>query len=112
MKPLTKSALNTFLERFGYFKDGEIREIEIKSPTNIFITIAAQDESRAYDWVTVKLEFEGVSSASLIENNQLQFLDMSDGIDINNNNNYFTFGIKSATLHIESLSLKYDEGSF
>ncbi len=112
MKPLSKSALHGFLERFGYFRDGELRDIEINSPTNITLTIAAQDASRAYDWITVKLEFEGVTSASLIENDQLEFLDMSDGIDIKNNNNYFTFGIKNATLSIESLSLKYDEGSF
>lgn len=112
MKPLTKSALKDFMERFEYFKDSEIRDIEIKSPTNIVLTIATQDSSRAYDWITLILEFEGVSSASLIDNDQLKYLDMSEGININNNDNFFTFGIKSATLVIEALSLKYEEGLF
>ena len=112
MKPLSKNSLEDFLKRFEYFKDGEFRNIEINSPTNISLTFATQDASRAYDWITVRLELDGVSEASLLDNSSLTHIDMSDGIDIINDGTQFALKINNSTCHITSSSIKYEEGQF
>jgi hypothetical protein len=112
MKPLTKSALTDFLERFEYFKEGEFRNIEINSPTNITFSFAVQDSSRGYDWVTIKLEFDNISEASLLENSDLSYVDMSDGVDIKNSGTEFAFKVNNSTCQIKSSNLKYEEGRF
>lgn len=112
MKPLTKSALKDFLERFEYFKNGEFRDIEINSPTNITFSFAVQDSSRGYDWVNIKLEFDNISEASLLENSDLSYVDMEDGVDIENSGTGFAFKIKNSTCQIKSSNLKYEEGRF
>ncbi len=119
MKPLTNT--KKFLERFNNFKDGEFRSIEVISPTIILITFAGQDSSRDFDWLSVKLEFNSVSDARILENDKLSLIDMSDGISIINKDNIFAFGIgecynisdiKTSTCHIECLNIKYEEVLF
>ena len=112
MKPLSKTALEEFLKRFEYFKDGELRNIEINSPNNISLTFATQDSSRAYDWVSVKIEFDSVTNASLLDNSNLNHVDMSGGIDIKNSGTEFAFKIKNSTCQINSSYIKYIEGQF
>ena len=91
MKPLTN--IDSFLKRFNHFKDGEFRSIEIISPTTMLIHLAGQDEARAFDWVSVNLEFTNIISAQLVEDSKLPLLDMSEGISIINNTNSLAFGI-------------------
>ena len=119
MKPITNT--DEFLKRFDNFKDGEFRTIKVISPTTMLVTFAAQDSARAFDWITVDLEFSGVSDARLLEQTKLSLVDMSEGISIINNNNRFAFAIgecynistiKSSTCYIESDTLKYEEGQF
>ncbi len=112
MKPLLKTDIKSFLERFESFKDAEFRSIYINSPFNITLTFAVQDAGRDFDWITIKLEFEGVSNASLIEESKLEYVDMSDGINITHNGTSFALKIINSTCHIESSSLKYEEGLF
>lgn len=121
MKPLVKKDLDTFLERFDNFIDGELRNIEVSSATTIKITLAGQDKSRGFDWITVDLEFSGVSDARLIDNSKLQHVDMSDAVSILNESNSFAFGIgnylnlssiKNSTLYVISENIKYQEGTF
>ena len=119
MKPITN--VEQFVKRFDGFKDGEIRSIKVISPTTMLVTLAGQDTARAFDWITINLEFNGVSDARLLDDSKLSLIDMSDGISIINENNKFGFGIgecinlsgiKNATAYIESDNLKYEEGSF
>jgi len=119
MKPLTD--VDTFLKRFDNFKDGEFRSIEILSPTKMLVTLAGQDEARAFDWISLKLEFNNVTDARVLDNSKLSLVDMSDGISILNENNTLAFGIgecynassiKSSSCYIESSSLKFEEGLF
>ena len=119
MKPITN--VKEFLKRFDNFKNGELRSIEILSPITMSVTLAGQDSARAFDWITVELEFNGVSDARLIEDSKLSLIDMSDGITIIKENNKFAFAIgecyntstlKSSVCNIESESLKYEEGLF
>lgn len=119
MKPITN--LNLFLERFDNFKGGEIRSIKIISPTTMLVTLACQDSARAFDWITVDLEFSGVSDARLLDEKKLSLIDMNNGISIVSENDKFAFGIgecyntsttKSSTCYIQSDSLKYEEGAF
>jgi hypothetical protein len=119
VKPITD--VEEFVKRFDNFKDGEIRSMKIISPTTMLVTLAGQDSARAFDWITIDLEFSGVSDARLLEDSKLSLIDMNDGISIINENNKFAFGIgecnnisgiKNATAYIESDNLKYEEGSF
>lgn len=121
MKPLSKNDINSLLKRFGNFVDAELRSIEIVSPTMVKITVAAQDSARAFDWVTLVLEFSGVSDAKVPENSKLPHIDMSDGITLLFTENTFTFalGVYSTPLaatnsicYIKAASLKYEETSF
>ena len=119
MKPLTN--IDDYLKRFDNFKNGEFRSVEVISPTTMLVTLAGQDSARAFDWVSVKLEFNGVSDASLLENSKLHILNMEDGLSILDIDNKLAFGlgecynissIKSSTCHIECLNIKYEEGQF
>ena len=119
MKPIANT--EEFVKRFDNFKDGEIRSINIVSPTTMLVTLAGQDSARAFDWITVNLEFNGISDARLIEDSKLSLIDMNDGISIINDDGKFAFGIgecyntstiKNSTCYIESKTLKYEEGQF
>ena len=119
MKPLTNT--KKFLERFDNFKHGEFRSIEVISPTIILVTLAGQDSAREFDWLSIRLEFNGVSDARILENDKLSLIDMDDGISIINEDNIFAFGIgecynisntKTSTCHIECFNIKYEETSF
>ncbi len=121
MKPLTLNELPAFTERFSSFKDAEFRSVNIISPLQIQATFAVQDSARAYDWITVTLEFSGVSDARLLESSKLSLIDMSDGANILKDDGLFAFGIgecynistiKSASCYIIANTLKYQEGSF
>ncbi len=119
MKPLTN--IKEFLDRFDSFCDGELRHVDVISPTTISITLTTQDKAKDFDWVSITLEFSGVSDALLLENKKLNLVDMSNGISIIKENNLFYFGIgrcknisniKTSTCHTESLSIKYKQGTF
>lgn len=121
MKPIPQTQLSNFLERFSHFKDAELRSLEIILPTVIRVTLAAQDSARAYDWITVTFEFSGVSDAKLLEENQLSYVDMSDGISLIYEENKFAFAVsecynipsvKNSSLYLVGDSLKYEEGQF
>ncbi len=121
VKPLFEKDLDFFLKRFNNFIDAELRHVEIVSPTTISITIATQDSARAFDWITIKLEFSGVSDAKLLDTNKLSFVDMSDGTTLLYEDTVFAFGIskcsnlsgiKTSTCFIIGSDLKYQEGSF
>ena len=111
MRPLLAKELDSFLKRFGNFIDGELREVKLVSPTVINITIAGQDSARGFDWITVAMEFSGVSDATLVDNSQLSHVDMSDGVFIEYDNK-FILSVKNATFQIVSESIKYQEGQF
>ena len=121
MRPLIASGLNSFLQRFDNFRGGEIRSIEIISATIITITLVGQDSARAFDWVSVTLEFSSVIDAKVIENSKLSFIDMQSGISIINTGTLFAFAIdecstisniKSSACFVVCSDLKYKEGAF
>lgn len=121
MKPLLQTQLLTFLERFDNFKNAEFRTLKIISPTNISLTLSLQDGARAFDWITLTLEFFGVSDARLLEEEKLKFIDMSDGASLLFEENKFAFGIaecynissvKNSSLYLICESIKYEEGLF
>jgi hypothetical protein len=111
MKPLLAQNINTFLERFENFKDAEFRSLEMVSATNIKTTFALQDAARAFDWISLTLEFSEVIDASLVADNQLSHLDMSEGITLEFDTHY-TFKIKNASFFLKAKTLKFEEGSF
>ena len=112
MKPLHVKDLPDFLNRFGKFVDGELRDIQIISPTTMKVILAGQDTARGFDWLTVEFEFSNVSDASLIDNDKLLHVDMEDGININHENSTFDFKVQNSTLQIKASSIKYQEGQF
>ncbi|MDY0232753.1 MAG: hypothetical protein RBS11_01855 [Sulfurimonas sp.] len=121
MRPLLSKNLQDFCSRFGNFIDAEFRSIEILSKDVIRVVIATQDSSRAYDWITITLEFSNVSDAKLLKDDRIALVNMSDGLTIISQNNLFAFGIgnydnifgiKDALSYIISSSIKYKEGQF
>lgn len=121
MKPLLAKDLPNFIKRFGNFLDAEIRSVEVISSTVMQVVIACQDSARGFDWLTLNLEFSGVTDAVLLDNSKLTLVDMSDGISLINEDKTFAFGlgdynnlsgIKNALSYIISSSIKYEEGSF
>ena len=112
MKPLHVKDIDSFLSRFGDFLDAEIRSINIISPQQITITLACQDSARAFDWITLNLEFSDISDASLIDASQLLHVDTSEGATLLYNDKHFIFSIKNATLSLTASTIKYEEGQF
>ncbi|MEA2098752.1 MAG: hypothetical protein U9P72_01325 [Campylobacterota bacterium] len=119
MKPLINT--KEFLKRFDDFKDGEIRSIELISATKISIILTAQDRARDFDWVSMKLEFNNVVDAKLLDESKLSLINMEDGITIACDDNRFSFAIgkysntasiKNSLCYIECLTIKYEEGLF
>lgn len=117
MKPLTN--IESFLQRFDNFKDGEIRSIEIVTPINIIITLVGQDKSRDFDWISMKLEFNGTDDARLLDKSKLSLIDMSDGINITSTNNNYVFGLgssikglKNSSCFVSCKNIRYEEGLF
>ena len=109
------------LARFDNFKDAEFRSCEIISPTDITLTFALQDSARAFDRITISLEFTGISDAQLVDGNKISYIDMSEGISIIKEDESIAFGIgecynistiKSSSCYIISNTLKYEEGLF
>ncbi len=121
MRPLLAKALPQFMQRFDNFKEGEFRSLEVISPTNMKLIFALQDSSKEFDWITLELEFEGVSDARLLDSSKLHLVDMSSGVSIIHEENNFAFGIdnynnisniKDSICYIIASSLKYKENSF
>jgi hypothetical protein len=121
VKPILAKDLPNFNSRFGGFVDAEIRCVEVMSPTVIQVVIACQDSARGFDWLTLNLEFSGITDARLLEKSKLSLVDMSDGISVIHEEKSFAFGIgdyhslsgiKNATSYIISSSIKYEEGLF
>ena len=121
MRPLLAKDLPLFMQRFNNFKDGEFRSLEVNSPTNMKLIFAVQDAAKEFDWITLELEFEGVSDARLLDTSKLHLLDMSDGANIISEEKQYAFGIgnynnitniKDSICYIIASSLKYKENSF
>ena len=119
MKPITN--IETFLERFNNFKDAEFRSITVNSATSMNLVFATQDAARAFDWLTIELEFSGVSDAKLLDQNKLAHVDMQDGITLLSSQNeiYFAIGdyknpssVEDSISYIIASSIKYNEGPF
>jgi len=119
MKPITN--IESFLERFNNFKDAEFRSVEVISATSMKITFATQDAARAFDWLTIELEFSGVNDAKLLDEKRIGLVDMQDGITLlsSQNNIGFAIGnykslssIKDSISYIVASSIKYNEGPF
>lgn len=121
MKPLLQTQLKTFLERFNYFRDAEFRSIDIISATNITLTFALQDSARAFDWISITLNFYGVSDAKLVDDTRVSFIDMSEGITLLFDENRFAFAagecyniptLKNSSIYLIADNIKYEEGQF
>ena len=120
MKPLTNNNLTAFMQRFENFKDADFRSLDVLSATQIQLVFAVQDKARAYDWISIEILFDGVVDAKLIEENQVDFVDMSDGLTLLYETTY-TFAIgnykssqvcKDSILYVVSKTIKYKEGQF
>lgn len=121
LQPLPKNSLEGFLKRFDYFRDSELRSIEVISSSSLKITLAAQDSARGFDWITVTFEFSGVSDAKIIEESKLIHVDLNQGITLLFEDDMYAFMVgaynklsdaQSSICYIKSSSLKYQEGSF
>ncbi len=111
MKPLLPNEIAAFMQRFEKFQDAEFRSLEIISPSVMQVTFALQDAARAYDWITITLEFHDIIDASLVEDNQLHLIEMSEGASLTFDQE-FLFKITNSTFFIKARKIKFQEGSF
>ena len=111
MKPLLQKDIAAFMQRFENFSDAEFRSVEILSPTNIKTTFALQDAGRAFDWISITLEFNDIIDAALVADAQVGLIDMSEGVTLSYDDS-FTFQVNNATFFIKAKTLKYEEGNF
>lgn len=94
--------------------------MEIVTPTTVKITFTTQDAARGFDWITVELEFNGVSDARVLESSKLPHVDLSEGITLIHEDGSFGFAIGSykysaitnSICYLKASSIKYSEGSF
>lgn len=93
MKPLLAKDVRALLLRFDNFKGAELITIRILAPTNIQLNIRAQDRHRDFNWIQLTFDFNEVVDAKIIDDSKLSFVDMSDGISIDNKDSKFAFGI-------------------
>jgi len=112
MKPLLVNDLDEFLERFDNFKACEFKHLEIISPVEFNISLSVQDKARGFDWISIQFLLTGITSANLLDNSKLSFIDMADGIELSHNGINFAFSILNSTFFIECESIKYQEGAF
>jgi len=121
MRPLTANKLQEFLERFENFEGSEFRSLRVLSANSMCAVFALQDKARAFDWITLELEFSGVSDAQLLDESKLAFVDLSTGVSMVNENGVFGFCVgsynnlasfKNSPCYIISSSVKYLEGTF
>ena len=121
MRPLLAKELTSFMRRFENFKDAQFRSLDVISANEISLVYAAQDNARAFDWITVRLNFTGVVDAKLLKANKMSMIDMSDGICLSAFENNFAFAsstcynisdVKNSACYIIAQSLKYKEDSF
>jgi hypothetical protein len=121
MKPLSASMVETFYQRFDRASNGELRNLSIINPTTMLLRLSTQDEARGFDWIDLEFEISGVNDARLVDESQLSFLDMSDGISILFEDSeviicvgdYIAFeAAKNAPLFIRGSALKYQENTF
>ena len=117
IKPLNKNDLKAFLERFDDLRGGELVSLQMITPVSFKIALTVQDKNRAFDWVNLNLEFNGVTDAKLLEDNALKAVDMQEGGNI-----IFTpegievgFGAEeypASPLRLRTETLKYEESPF
>ena len=121
MKPLLAKELTNFTKRFSDFINCEIRSLEIVTSTTIKLSLATQDESREFDWISLNFEFNSVSDAKLIDESKFNLLDTSEGVSIIYDKDSFAFaignyknisGIKNAIIFVIASNIKYEENKF
>ena len=121
MKPLLAKELTTFTKRFSDFINCEIRSLEIVTSTTIKLSLATQDKSRGFNWISLNFEFNSVSDAKLIDESKFHLLDTSEGVSLIYDKNSFAFAIgnyknisriKNAVIYVIAANIKYEENKF
>ena len=98
--------INTLLEKYDNFKYAQLRSIEQLSDGSKIVTIATQDDD-GEDLNTVEMQFTDINNSKILVNSVLSFLDMTSGITLIKENNFYGFAIGSGTsmLHVHSAPL-------
>ena len=121
MKPLNTNQLPELLTRIDNAIDGELISVVMNNPQSFTVEFSVQDKNRGYDWINIAFEIEGVMDAKLIEESNISFVDMSDGISLIYEEGMVLLGIgnyntlqsaKSAMLYLVGSTLKYEERPF
>jgi len=81
-KMLTAKSAATLMQRIDDAKGALPIALDIITPTHITLSLNLQDKTRDYDWIGMAFECTEVSDASLIDNNQLSYLDWDEGITL------------------------------
>ncbi|MBN2897047.1 MAG: hypothetical protein JXK05_14285 [Campylobacterales bacterium] len=121
LRPLYAHEVESFEARFDYAIGGVLRRIEIKNPETISLHVSVQDKRRDFDWIDLEIEISSVSDTRLVEDKQLRYLDMEEGITVMFEEKKALIAVGeydtiesalSAPLYILGGALKYQENTF
>lgn len=87
------------------------------TPVSFKIALTVQDKNRAFDWVNLNLEFNGVTDAKLLEDNALKAVDMQEGGNIAFSPEGIEVGFGAqeylaSPLRLRAENIKYEETEF
>ncbi len=121
MKPLYANKTPELLQRIDNAIDGELYAVTMNSPLNFTVELSVQDTNRGNDWINIAFEVDGVSDARLVDDEQVSFIDMADGVSIVFEEGKCAFAIgkynalasvKDAAFYLTGTSIKYEERPF
>ena len=84
--------INTLLEKYNYFRDAQIRSVQVPTDSSKIVTIVVQDDD-GEDINTVKMEFKNIKASRVLLNNVLPFLDMMTGITMVKEHDRYGFAV-------------------
>ena len=121
MKPLLPQKFQELLTRIDQAKGGELISVTMNNPQNFTIELSVQDKNRAYDWINIAFEVDGIIDARLLDDKSLTLVDMSEGISLLEEDGEVGISIgkynalrtlRDAKLFLLGQSIKYEERAF
>jgi hypothetical protein len=120
MKPLLEKEINAFMQRFDNFRDAEFRSLKVVSPSEIRLIFGVQDRARAFDWISLEVEFLEIKDAKLLNFDKVKLVSMDEGATFLKSDSFAfcigkysdTTNMKDSIAYVICDSIKYKEGTF
>ena len=98
--------INALLEKFNYFRLDQFDSIEKPTEDTIRVTLVVQNDD-GEDTHQVKLTFNNIKEARLLDNNTLGYLDMMSGVSIIKEHDLYGFAIGACPAMLNVLNAPF-----